>query len=823
MRRSGRWIALCCAGVAAALSLAGCRAGGAGSERDEKGSIGGNTADAEKGMGRYMERELTVPGLEDLPDGYPNVWLQQEDGKLVLGEPYGGRYVSADHGESWKNAGCLWENLKADHYISDIALSPDGAAAVICSVYEDEDSLGGTEAENEEAEVRETEENAESAQSAGEESDGETEKAEDPEEEDENAAFPGLRWEYYYYDPAGEITEVLFQTGTDDFISDFGFDRQGRLYGYATDHRVYRFDPETGTVKELFEVEGMVEFACFTEKYMVAFTSRNKAVVYDLEEELLAGEDQALQDFVDENTGQSVVSMNDGHDIIAAPGEQEDIIYLAVKGGLYRYVLGGTVMEQIIDGNLNTLGDPNLALLDMAKLPENTFVVLYTGGKLFKYSYDPDVPTVPEHQLNVYSLTENYALRQAASLFQKRRPDVYVRYEIGMSDSSVTRDDAVRNLNTKIMAGEGPDILLLDGLPRASYEEKGVLADVSGAVDSMSGDAAVFPNVVDAYRKDGKLYALPVRIQIPAAVGEDKYVQKIKDLGTLADAAEEMRGENPEGALLGLRSPRQVLDVLSITSSGAWTDEKGNIDEKAVEEFLTAAVRIWQTELSGVDEKELEEEQNYSGSFSEGGLYYRTASTHALNISKDKEKLGIGKLYRVDYDYALLISIAELDDHFGYRFWNGQVENGFIPDGLAGVSAKSEQKELAFEFYTFLFGRELQDMDLPGGFPVNMASFDSYAENPYKGRQPGFPDNFAGSVVTLTDEGEMFSLELIWPDEEQFRELKEMVSGTSVISMGDPVIEEAVLESGQKALDGEISVQEAVREIVSRSAIYLAE
>ncbi len=50
-----------------------------------------------------------------------------------------------------------------------------------------------------------------------------------------------------------------------------------------------------------------------------------------------------------------------------------------------------------------------------------------------------------------------------------------------------------------------------------------------------------------------------------------------------------------------------------------------------------------------------------------------------------------------------------------------------------------------------------------------------------------------------------------------------MVSGKSVIFQGDRVIEEAVLETGQKVLDDEITVEEAVREIVSRSAIYLAE
>ena len=57
-------------------------------------------------------------------------------------------------------------------------------------------------------------------------------------------------------------------------------------------------------------------------------------------------------------------------------------------------------------------------------------------------------------------------LRQAISVYQKQNPDVYVDLEIGMSgEDSVTASDALRTLNTDIMAGKGPDILILDGMP----------------------------------------------------------------------------------------------------------------------------------------------------------------------------------------------------------------------------------------------------------------------------------------------------------------------------------------------------------------------
>lgn len=112
-------------------------------------------------------------------------------------------------------------------------------------------------------------------------------------------------------------------------------------------------------------------------------------------------------------------------------------------------------------------------LAGMAVLPDNEFAILYTNGKLYRYTFDPDIPTIPEEQVSIYSLTENYAVRQAVSLFQKQHPEAYVRYEIGMNtENGMTSEDAIKNLNTRIMSGSGPDLLVLDGLPRRSYEEK---------------------------------------------------------------------------------------------------------------------------------------------------------------------------------------------------------------------------------------------------------------------------------------------------------------------------------------------------------------
>ena len=779
MNKFWKGAALSCAGMVSTFLLAGCGAGGQTVPDTKAENPAADSENAEKRMGRYLESEITVPEEIKSAVNYPAPYLQGSgDRELVLAEPMAGRYVSADMGGKWEYAGCPWQDVISSGYISDVSLSPDGAVAMVYSPYNEEEDSDSYE----------------------------------------------MTWKAVYFDADGSGTELDFPESGDARAWKLAFDRQGGLYAFDFQGSAYRLDPDAGTKQALFDTEGLVDFVCFTDRYMVGFTSRGEVVIYDMEQEELAPADRILQDFVSENLGDSLGGMERGHELVATAGEQEDIIYFAFRGGVYRHVIGGTAIEQIIDGETSSFGDPSMTLMDMVMMPDNEFVVLYNDVRLYRYTYDPNAPSVPERQLKVYSLVENYSMRQAVSLFQKMHQDVYVRYEIGMSGTDgVTREDAIRNLNTKIMSGEGPDILLLDGLPRESYEEKGILADMSGVVDGFSGEEELFPNVVEACRKDGKIYELPMRIQIPMMAGREKYVEKIRDIKTLAEAVEEMRAENPEGAILGLKSEEQLLYTLGLTSSAAWTDERGEIDEKALEEFLAAAGRIWQAELSGVDAGWLKERTELSSDFMGGDQYYATLSTNAVSVAMGEQAFAIGKVYRVDFDYAVMTSIAGIsEDDFGFGFWDGQVSGGFIPDGMAGVAASSADDELTVEFYRFLFGRDLQDMDLSGGLPVNMASFDMFAKNPRAGAIGGEED-LAGGLAMSNDNGSYFELEVRWPKEEEFGQLKEMAGSVSRISTGDSAIEEAVCEIGPDALNGIISPEEAVREIVKKSAIYLAE
>lgn len=767
------------------LVLTGCSGQPKNDMTDNDSQEEAASSDKTKIMGRYVEEEITLPLEVTASSDYPRAVLQILDGgELAILEETAGMYVSENGGEVWEKKETPWLTSLEEAYISHMALAPNGSAAVIYS-----------------NSAEETEEDSETLQN------GNLEASYHP--------------KYLYGDADGSEREIPY-TDTEDYLHRLWFSKDSRLYGYSIGGKVYEIDLENDTIEKLFETEGLADYVCFTETHMVVITSEG-VTVFNLEEGLIE-EDEVLQSFILEKTNGTIGSNADSYLVTAAAGEEPDVLYAALDEGIYRHVIGGTVMEQVADGSICSLGDPQMNLQGFSALTNNEFAVLYDKARLYRYVYDASIPAVPEEQLSIYSLEEDYTVRQAISLFQKQNPGVYIRYEVGMTgNDGMTAEDAIKNLNTKMMSGNGPDLLVLDGLPEESYQEKGILGDLTAIEKSMAGEDALFPNLVDVFREDGKLYSIPVRFRIPLVVGSESIVEGISGLASLADTVEQLREENPSGAVTGLITEEQVLYTLGLSSSAVWLNEKGEIDKEALTDFLTQAKRIYQAEIAGYDERELEEqiEQNVKLTWESTELvwerYDASASAKAVNIAMGSQKLGLGTVKGMDADFNMLSTLENQEEGFGYRLWQGQTSNGFIPATRLAVYAGSMENELAVRFFQFFFCQELQNLELPSGFPMNQASFEKLKENP-RGN-----DEMSGISISGGNSDDIFSLNIQWTSEEQFQKLKTMVESLDNACISDSIIEKTVYEIGPKALNGASSVEDAVTEIVKKAAIYLAE
>lgn len=766
-----KWISLLLLG---AVLLSGCKGT---PEAGTDGANGVSKEDGDAAMGRYMEQKTELP--ESLLENITEVSRLRtlEDGSLGLLEEAVGLYVSKDGGETWEQDREYLElqEIARQEYVADLALAPDKSVAVIHVVYDEAD--------------------------------------------------PGIyEYRYDYIAADGTKTEIPYQEKTDE-LRRLCFGKDNRLYGISIGGKVYELDCQNGTASQLFEIQGVADTVCFTENYMVIFASRG-VTVYNLTEGALKDSDEVLDDFAKSYITERMADMS-SRSVVCAPGEK-DVLYLALREGIYRHTVGGAAMEQVADGSLNTLGNPQSQLWAMEALSDGSFLVLCQEG-LFRYAYDPSVSAVPEEQLSIYSLYEDYTIRQAVSLYQNEHPEVYVRYETGMQgDDGMTEEDAIKNLNTKLAAGQGPDLLVLDGLPAGSYEEKGLLADLTELHAGLTGENSLYENLVDACRNaDGTLYSLPVRFGLPLLVGDKDSLDAGVDLKTLADTVEALRIKQPSGEITAWLTEEEVLKGLSLSSKAAWTDESGRIDEAALKEFLTEAKRIYQAELKGYTQEELsalkETKEQETAEGTAAAEETALASSAALGIAMDSRKLGSGYVKSLEADFNLLATLADDQEGVDYASMPGQRQNSFVPYTRVGILSASSENARAKELFTFLFGPGLQDLDLPDGLPMNQASMEKLLAQTEESEEEGGM-SIAASVITDDgmDDG-YFSVEIRNASEEHRERLKELIAGVETLSGQETAIESAVYEIGPKALNGSASVEEAVSEIVRKAALYLAE
>ena len=137
--------------------------------------------------------------------------------------------------------------------------------------------------------------------------------------------------------------------------------------------------------------------------------------------------------------------------------------------GIYRAKQNGKEFQKVLDAGTYHFAKDSGVLLKFFVIGDAFYVVYGEDrGAIKKYSpaKEDDIAT---KSLTIYSMKSNDVILDMISEFQDKYPDTEIIYETGEgSEASVTAADRIRTLNARILAGDGPDILVLDGLPTES-------------------------------------------------------------------------------------------------------------------------------------------------------------------------------------------------------------------------------------------------------------------------------------------------------------------------------------------------------------------
>lgn len=765
---------MCLVLTAVIVLTAGC-----GNHSSGKNNKGAGTQEADSAadtvMGRYVEEEMdlsenleTVSGMKKLPDG-----------RLIITDRMKGLLISNDNGTSWESESRQWlEEKLHTAYIMDLQMMPDGTLGIIYDDYEDDEPESAFNLSPECALVR---------------TDGTV------------------------------IPVSLSLTEEEMYVSNIWMSDAGRMFVTTLGDNIYEIK-EDGSSELFLTIEDRPMLLKFLGELMLIDGYNFKApLLYNMEK----GEyvkDEALEEFVNDSFGDRQFNGGSWYDLYFF-FDEEGICYLAGEKGLYRHVIGEDTVEQLIDGSLSRLGNPQYGLKDMISFENGEFLAVFSSGKLVRFTYDPDMPAVPDKKLKVYSLEESYSIRVATSIYQVMHPDVFVEYEIGMEGGDgITREDAIKKLNTRIMAGEGPDLFMLDGLPMDSYIEKGLLLDLGSFVDDLSGKEELFENLFQAFeRKDG-IYAVPGEVLLPVMLGREKYVSGIKDLASAADAIEQIREDNTGKDILGYCSEKRIMKIFAVACAPAWKEESGEIDREAVSEFLTQMKRIYEAQMEGISEKSLERlESNdsyFSQEYGEDWVYdILPYGLNTLDYVGGYSQFMVGTT-TYPYGYYDITSAAKAPGFEDTMLipMVGQSNKIFVPQTIMGINAASSQRELAEDFLGTFLGQEVQCA--LGGFAVNRTALDELfmPDEKYLGE-----DGSYGAMAMMDEDGVEVNLDVYYPEKDEIDTFMSWMETVDTPYIADTVFEKTVFEEGAEYIQGNQSLEEALDDICAQLAINIWE
>lgn len=707
------------------------------------------------GMGRYVDK--TVLDIDEI--SILGKLQRLSDGSLVYFNSLTGKYVSTDNGDTWnieevEGLSELMQNQE-ECLIVDAAISKEGAILVVC------------------------------VSSENVENDNIMETGED---------------KYILFEPDGTQRELEIELPVSVYQRSHTFDENGRLLVSTMDTPIYEINIDDGSISTFLNAsDAIISMQCKNQRMLCV--SLNDIYVYDMEKKTQI-EDTVLSDFIKNTYGSLMSSDFLSYNYYAFLGE-ENVVYIAGKEGLHRHVIGGSSVEQIIDGNLSSLGDPSKYVVNAQMIDNQEFLVQYSDSmRLFKFEYDPNIPTVPSNSLTVYSLTDNETIHQAISTFQTSNPDIYIEYEIGMTEDGLTRDDALKNLSTRFVDGSGPDVLVMDDMPLDSYIDKGILLDISDLISQIENEDGLFTNIVEPFYQENSLYVVPAEFQLPV-IAEDKNVKS-----EIADYIELLREENPGKDILGAYLPSDVMNKFSNVCAPSWKNENGEINEEKIKAFLSDSKRIYEAQMNGLQDK---------SAFSNGLFSDLLNDTEYVTRN---EQLMSGAIASINnFAYAMSVQRVAGFENTEVNTMQGQSSNVYLPKTMVGINAATKNQDGAISFLQTLLGNEVQTQ-LHAGFPVNQAAFEecTVIDEKYLGEDGSY------MVVAATDtEGNMFSWNIYWPDENQIQTLKTWITQANTPYIQDSVLEEAVSVEGSKYLTGDQDIDTTMEHIMDKIAIYMAE
>lgn len=757
---------------------------------------------------QYHANEITLPwtGEEEIQD-----LCRMQDGSLAVISKKGSMCVSSDGGITWANQ--TNESLKTWYnniinqqeisiYDSKIRLSTDGQiiAYIQYSYFDLKNSQ--TSSEN------------------------------------------NPRFISYWYEKSEEIPiQFQYELEKDDYFHAIWFSEDGKLFTAFNDS-VYEMNPQNGEKEFLFQGQ-YLNYAYSIGDTILAVD--NTILLYDYKSKKIMDSDNVLEDFIKQMRVNNYI-------VIISKGE-ENSVYILCNNGLYRHILGGSSIEQLIEGvDFNDYYVDTTVGSRILNPKEGEFLLPTSQGNLISYSYGVAEVAKPQVTLTIYNLMSemrdsqwptyfnSFEMALAIKKYKKLRPEVEIVYNVGISphvENTVPVGDVIKQVNLDIAAGNGADIYVLDYLPVDTYIKKGILADISDVVRNVDKKEGILDVVKENFtNEDGNIYHFPIGFTLNMIYGPLEFIEKATDLPSLVQAMEEQEQRNKEMDTpwyLDLEpEPNGFIQTFAQTSMGAWLNEKGEINEDKLLEFFTLTNKVYHSVITDTYPKfQSAKAQLPKFNTLEAWIhrYYNLADInkvltyarfHGIKECETRymfmdrgdgtsaRGISLGELGNAMGFYKIIQIYEKYRKTTGFGTFYGQSKNVYNAKRMLGVNANSQNQKEAKEFIEFLLSFEAD-----------------YGANTMSQADKDNAENFLFSVNKKRLEYDLNRLygnyRYVFSSKMNVALIREILESLEEPAVNNRTLFNIVADAGAKILWGDYTPEQGVKEVKEKMEIYLME
>lgn len=586
---------------------------------------------------------------------------------------------------------------------------------------------------------------------------------------------------------------------------------QNAFYKYSSDGKFYVVEDQTIRLYEdtqpstinIDEGESYLDSAlCRQDFYLLVEdeTGTKQIRKYDLSEQIWENmENEELVQALKKTTGYGCLAADPLAEMLYTEGE--GIVKYCVEKDETTHAINGEVLNSFID----TINEP---ITGLAVQGEN--IVVCTAGKsgsesnLYflqkeqtKKTEKDKTGTGKNTVLKIYSLKENSMIRSSLAFFRREHTDISINYTVGYTgEDGFSVSDAIRKLNTEIMADEGPDIIVLDNLPVEEYISKGVLEPVTDIVNEKKDE--IFFNMIEGYNKESEIFCVPTTFRIPVIIGNSEVVSAESSKAVIDQM------EQQESPVLTRQDFPYAAMYMFVTSDMV---EKDGMNEEKLTAYYNDLLRL--KEMGNVTDK-IVGESDYSMNQTVDIFPYGESDVPS-DIYFGEAKAGVGQIAYADSYIKLNSARKQADIQFDYLNKSGG--NYYIPTEVLGINSRSSYKDAAKEFLSLYLTEEVQNTNTMG-FSINRNSMRNSAA------VTDSPQYYSTIYKNLEDTS---GLDLYTLSTDEFNELLQFVELADTPVRVDAVVTETVMEQADKILYEGLDVQTAVKTVCDKINLYLKE